>query len=188
MFPTWWCLGRLAERSPAAHRLCDHRRRGRGRGVATAVVAAGVRARARPWRFLRPCPPRSPWMSFNAQDIANRAQGPGFPWTLRDRPPAERAGLNWIRANTAHDALVQVEPFVSATPGTWAMSPSICRAANGQGAARFDDSDLPPYQRPQNTFVPAFSRQLRRGGATRRQRSSLGYFIVGAPERARRGE
>ena len=119
---------------------------------------------------------------FNAQDIANRAQGPGFPWTLVISP-AERAGLNWIRANTAHDALVQVEPYVR-DAGTWAYVPAFAERRMATG--------LPISMIPLRPYQEA-SKHVRSGifGACTAAEAHatatllhIGYLVVGAPERA----
>jgi len=47
---------------------------------------------------------------YNAQDITNRFEGPGFPWTLIISPE-EREAFDWIRRNTPPDAVVQLESF-----------------------------------------------------------------------------
>ncbi|OFW22422.1 MAG: hypothetical protein A3H97_16780 [Acidobacteria bacterium RIFCSPLOWO2_02_FULL_65_29] len=47
---------------------------------------------------------------YNAQDVANRADGPGFKWTVV-LTPAELEGLAWIRQNTPPNARVQIEPY-----------------------------------------------------------------------------
>jgi hypothetical protein len=54
---------------------------------------------------------------YNAQDVTNRAQGPGFPWTLVISPD-EREALEWVRRNTPPDAIVQFEPYVRGA-GWW---------------------------------------------------------------------
>jgi len=46
---------------------------------------------------------------FNAQDITNREEGPGFPWTLVITP-GERQALDWVRTSTPLDAVVQTDP------------------------------------------------------------------------------
>jgi hypothetical protein len=46
---------------------------------------------------------------FNAQDITNRRQGPGFPWTVVITP-GEREALEWLKHSTPPDARVQFEP------------------------------------------------------------------------------
>jgi len=47
---------------------------------------------------------------YNAQDVANRADGPGFKWTVI-LTPGEVAGLDWIKQHTAPASRVQIEPF-----------------------------------------------------------------------------
>ena len=56
---------------------------------------------------------------FNSQDITNRHQGPGFPWTLVITPD-ERAALEWLKQSTAPDARVQFEPDARGN-GHWAF-------------------------------------------------------------------
>jgi hypothetical protein len=56
---------------------------------------------------------------FNAQDITNRHQGAGFPWTLIITPH-ERAALEWLKRSTAPDARVQFEPDARGN-GHWAF-------------------------------------------------------------------
>jgi uncharacterized membrane protein len=47
---------------------------------------------------------------YNAQDVFNRANGPGFKWTVL-LTPGEMEGLNWIRDQTPPSARVQIEPY-----------------------------------------------------------------------------
>lgn len=56
---------------------------------------------------------------FNAQDITNRHQGAGFPWTLIITPD-ERAALEWLKRSTPPDARVQFEPDARGN-GHWAF-------------------------------------------------------------------
>ena len=53
---------------------------------------------------------------YNAQDVSNRTEGPGFPWTLIVSP-GERQALDWIRHTTPEAAIVQYEPI--ARGATW---------------------------------------------------------------------
>jgi hypothetical protein len=55
---------------------------------------------------------------YNTQDVWMRQMGPGFRWTVVLNP-AEIEGLNWIKASTAKDARVQVEPVLRGRD-TWA--------------------------------------------------------------------
>jgi hypothetical protein len=47
---------------------------------------------------------------YNAQDVANRADGPGFKWTVI-LTPGELAGLDWIQEHTSPASRVQNEPY-----------------------------------------------------------------------------
>ena len=61
--------------------------------------------------------------TWNAQDIWNRRPGPGFRWTLWTTPDQQDA-FEWIRDNTAPDAIVQMEPIVRGREH-WTLIPSF---------------------------------------------------------------
>jgi hypothetical protein len=61
--------------------------------------------------------------TYNAQDIGNRRQGPGFKWTLWTTRAQEEA-FAWIRANTADRDIVQMEPIVRGREH-WTLIPSF---------------------------------------------------------------
>jgi hypothetical protein len=64
---------------------------------------------------------------FNAQDTAFRGRGPGFNWT-EIITPDELQALEWIKAYTPADALVQPDPIRGADrgeSGTWAYMPAF---------------------------------------------------------------
>ena len=117
---------------------------------------------------------------YNAQDVMNREQGPGFPWTLV-LTPDERAALNWIRINTAPTALVQVEPYVR-DAGTWAYIPAF---AERRMAAGLPISMIPlqPYRSASdsvrhgifNAHDPAEAHHMARA-------LNIEYLVVGPPE------
>jgi hypothetical protein len=70
--------------------------------------------------------------TWNAQDIDNRREGPGFKWTLwvtRDQQQA----FAWLRAQTPKGAIVQMEPMVRGREH-WTLIPSFAgrRMAAGQ--------------------------------------------------------
>jgi hypothetical protein len=79
--------------------------------------------------------------AYNAQDIANRRQGPGFRWTLWTTP-AQQEAFRWIRQHTAEDALVQMEPVVRGREH-WTLIPSF---AGRRMAAGLPISLLPQPQ------------------------------------------
>lgn len=68
---------------------------------------------------------------YNAQDIRNREEGAGFPWTLIITPE-EREAFNWIRAHTPPTAVVQPEPVVRAAR-TWAYVPAFAERRMAAG-------------------------------------------------------
>jgi hypothetical protein len=70
---------------------------------------------------------------YNAQDIANRAMGPGFRWTI-DITPEEQAAFEWIRRATPRDGVVQMEP-TSRGRETWSLLPSFAERRMGAGLA-----------------------------------------------------
>jgi len=61
--------------------------------------------------------------AYNAQDVGNTAEGPGFHWTLRLSPESQ-AALSWIRRQTPDTAIVQAEP-VSRGREWWSLIPSF---------------------------------------------------------------
>jgi hypothetical protein len=60
---------------------------------------------------------------FNAQDVANRAMGPGFRWTIPISPD-QQAAMDWVRRATPPDAVVQLEP-VGRGRDTWSLVASL---------------------------------------------------------------
>jgi hypothetical protein len=61
--------------------------------------------------------------TWNAQDIGNRRDGPGFRWTLWTTRDQQQA-FAWIRAHTPIDAVVQMEPMVRGREH-WTLIPSF---------------------------------------------------------------
>lgn len=100
----------------------------------TPLAAAGM-ARVQDARRLRPLMrlayvmlfavglPTTVIDTYNAQDVWNRMMGPGFRWTVVVTP-AERHAVDWIRAETSPDAIVQMEPVVRGRE-TWTHIPTF---------------------------------------------------------------
>ncbi len=61
--------------------------------------------------------------TWNAQDIGNRRQGPGFRWTLWVTPDQQQA-FAWLQAHTPAPAIVQMEPIVRGREH-WTLIPSF---------------------------------------------------------------
>jgi uncharacterized membrane protein len=118
---------------------------------------------------------------YNAQDIDNRNQGAGFPWTLVITPP-ERAAFDWIRDHTALDAVVQPEPYVRGA-ATWAYVPAF---AERRMAAGIPISMIPlrGYEEASNNvrwgiFQAASAEEAHAWSEFLR----VDYVLVGEPER-----
>ena len=117
---------------------------------------------------------------FNAQDISNRHQGPGFPWTLV-LSPEERQALDWLRASTSPDAIVQVEPFVR-DAGTWAYVPAF---AERRMAAGLPISMIPlrPYREAADNVRHIFETGSAADAHAMATLMAVDYLLVGDPER-----
>ncbi len=61
--------------------------------------------------------------TWNAQDIGNRREGPGFRWTLWTTRDQQQA-FAWLRAQTPKSAIVQMEPMVRGREH-WTLIPSF---------------------------------------------------------------
>jgi hypothetical protein len=70
--------------------------------------------------------------TWNASDIGNQREGPGFRWTLTTTADQQRV-FAWIRMQTPETAIVQMEPIVRAREH-WTLIPSFAgrRMAAGQ--------------------------------------------------------
>ena len=117
---------------------------------------------------------------FNAQDISNPHQGPGFPWTLV-LSPDERQALDWLRGSTSPDAIVQVEPFVR-DAGTWAYVPAF---AERRMAAGLPISMIPlrPYREAADKVRHIFENGSAADAHATATLLDVDYLLVGDPER-----
>ena len=68
---------------------------------------------------------------FNAQDIANLAMGPGFPWTIVVTPD-QQAAYRWIREHTPATTIVQMDP-AARDRSTWSNIPSFAERRMAAG-------------------------------------------------------
>ena len=118
---------------------------------------------------------------YNTQDINNRADVVGFPWTLI-LTPGEIEGLDWIRKTTPVNATVQVEPTIR-DPATWAYIPAFAERRMAAG--------LPISMMPRAKYNLASADIRRIYGASsvdeildRCRRAKVDYLVVAPPERA----
>ena len=63
--------------------------------------------------------------TYNAQDISNRRQGPGFHWTL-PVTPAQQEAFAWVRANLPEKATLQMEPELRGREH-WSLIPTFAQ-------------------------------------------------------------
>jgi hypothetical protein len=61
--------------------------------------------------------------TYNAQDISNRREGPGFRWTL-PVTPAQQEAFAWARRNLPPDATLQMEPILRGREH-WSLIPTF---------------------------------------------------------------
>ena len=63
--------------------------------------------------------------TYNAQDVTNRREGPGFHWTL-GVTPAQHAAFAWVQKNLPADATVQMEPMLRGREH-WSLIPTFAQ-------------------------------------------------------------
>jgi hypothetical protein len=117
---------------------------------------------------------------YNTQDVANRSRGPSFRWTLV-LPPEEIQGLEWIRANTPPDAIVQVEPSVRDT-NTWAYLPAFAERRMA-GGLPIGMVPLAKYQAATERVKAIYTAATWKEAYDRAKELRIDYLIVGPPER-----
>jgi hypothetical protein len=82
--------------------------------------------------------------TYNAQDIGNLREGPGFPWTIV-HTPAQQGGFLWLQRFTPPTAVVQLDPTVR-DRRNWCLIPAFAgrRMAGGLPISLLPN---PAYQR-----------------------------------------
>jgi hypothetical protein len=86
-------------------------------GLCAAVVALGL--------------PTTIIDTYNAQDIGNRALGPGFRWTV-PVTAAQQAAFAWVQTRVPEDAIVQMEPILRGRDH-WSLIPSFAQRRMSAG-------------------------------------------------------
>lgn len=118
---------------------------------------------------------------YNAQDVENLKMGPGFHWTVtvtRDQHEA----LDWIKTNTALDAVVQAEPVVRGRE-TWSLIPTFAERRMAAGNA------IPLLTFPDDVAKMDLVRQIYSSGDSKAswelaKRLGIDYLYADSTERA----
>jgi hypothetical protein len=118
---------------------------------------------------------------YNTQDITNRNQGPGFPWTLV-LSPAELDALDWIRRETRPDAVFQLDAAARGT-ATWAYLPAFAERRLGVG---LPISMVPLTKYEEGVRAAAWLFEVPSAESAHRvaARNGIEYLFLGAPERS----
>ena len=116
---------------------------------------------------------------YNTQDIDNREQGMGFPWTLvLDRDELE--ALAWIRTLTPPDAVVQIDPFPRG--GAWAYIPAFAERRMA-GGLPISMVPLEKYEAASREVQTVFTADSALAAHQRASQLGIDYVFVGPPER-----
>ncbi len=119
--PIWigWRAGQviLVTAPPAVALLLTRRRTRMAAPLVALAFAIGLPTTAIDW--------------FNAQDVSNVDEGPGFHWTILVSPE-QQAAFEWIQRHTAPDATVQPAPGPRGRD-TWSVVPSFARRRMAAG-------------------------------------------------------
>jgi hypothetical protein len=118
---------------------------------------------------------------YNSQDVDNRAQGPGFRWTVM-LSPDEVKGLEWIRQSTPKDARVQVDADARGRD-TWAYVPAFAerRMAGGLPIGMIP---LAKYEKATAEIKQLYQSPSADDAYARALNMCVDYVVVGGPERA----
>jgi len=118
---------------------------------------------------------------YNTQDVSNRAQGPGFRWTVL-LTPEEVKGLEWIKQSTPKDARVQIESEVRGRD-TWAYIPAF---AERRMAAGLPIGMIPvaKYESATADVKKVYLSASADDAFARATALCIDYLVVGLPERS----
>jgi hypothetical protein len=131
---------------------------------------------------LLPAAPMTAIDLYNSQDVSNRAQGPGFPWTLI-LTTEEQEAFRWIREHTPPDATFQVDAL-QRDAATWANVPAFAGRRLGVG---LPISMVPLFKYEQGSRRAAwiFDTGSAYSAHDIARRNGIHYLLIGDPERKR---
>jgi len=117
---------------------------------------------------------------YNTQDVWNRAQGPGFRWTVL-LSPDEVQGIDWIKQWTAKKSRVQVEPNVRGRD-TWAYVPAFAERRMSAGLP-ISMVPLAKYEKASEQIRVLYQSTTGQQAYERAASHCIDYLVIGEPER-----
>jgi uncharacterized membrane protein len=119
--------------------------------------------------------------AYNARDVSNTAQGPGFKWTLVLSPEQQDA-FEWIRENTPRQATVQMEPVVRERDA-WSLIPSFAQRGMAAGLP-ISLLRIPEYRARSEQVKTLFASPDAREASAIAHSLGIRYLYVDATDRA----
>lgn len=117
---------------------------------------------------------------YNAQDVANRTDGPGFKWTVV-LTPAELEGLAWIKQHTPINARVQIEPFSRNRDAYYVTAFGERRMSGGLPTGLIP---IAKYETVSGKIRELYQAASARDAYDRALSLCVDYLMIGPPERA----
>ena len=116
---------------------------------------------------------------YNAQDVYNRENGPGFKWTVLLTPP-ELEGLEWIRQQTPASARVQFEPFSRSRDAYYLTAFAERRMAGGLPTGLIP---LAKYEAVSGRIKQLYQSASAQDAYHKALELCVDYLVIGPPER-----
>jgi hypothetical protein len=119
--------------------------------------------------------------TYNAQDIGNRAMGPGFRWTITVTPDEQEAHA-WIREHTPRDAIVQMDPIAHGRE-TWSQLPTFARRRMA-AAMPISLMNIPEYGERSRKAHDIYAGRDPEAAASVARELGIDYLFIGPAEEA----
>jgi hypothetical protein len=116
---------------------------------------------------------------YNAQDVANRAMGPGFRWTVVLTRP-ELDGLDWIKRNTQRTARVQVDAYARERDAYYMTAFGERRMAGGLPTGMIP---VAKYHKVSDQIKSLYLSASAQEAYDRSLDLCVDYLVIGQPER-----
>jgi uncharacterized membrane protein len=118
---------------------------------------------------------------YNAQDVDNRAMGPGFRWTVI-LTPTELEGLDWVKRETTASARVQIEPYSRDRDAYYITAFGERRMSGGLPTGLIP---IAKYETVSGRIRDLYSAASGRDAHEKALALCVDYLMIGPPERGR---